>query len=151
MTNEAKVEKNLNRIQKKLQILEPIIQDARQSCFGTLKILTTVSVSLNGGAIFVIVNNSYEDLFSNLAPFLCGLILTILGCIYFSIFNNVNLCDKYEFIFSKNRSLSVITNQIRKSKNVSLGIMFIIFSFAGISFTYGADQVFGIALTWFRI
>lgn len=28
MTNDARTEKNLNRIQKKLQILTPIIQDA---------------------------------------------------------------------------------------------------------------------------
>ena len=123
MTNDAKQEKNLNRIHKKLQILTPIIQDARQSCLDILKILVTISISLNGGAILIIAENSYDEVFGMIAPFIVSLILTFIGCISFIVYNNMTLCEK---------------------KNMFYGAIFIFFSLGAVFFTWGADKVFGI-------
>ena len=95
MTNDAKQEKNLNRIHKK------IIQDARQSCLDILKILTTVSISLNGGAILIIAENSYDELFGLISHFIISLILTFLSCISFIIYNDMTLSEKNKSILSK--------------------------------------------------
>lgn len=137
MTNDAKQEKNLNRIHKKLQILTPIIQDARQSCLDILKILVTISISLNGGAILIIAENSYDEVFGMIAPFIVSLILTFIGCISFIVYNNMTLCEKNKFILSKNNNLNEAICQIQKSKNMFYGAIFIFFSLGAVFFTWG--------------
>ncbi len=144
MTNDAKQEKNLNRIHKKIQILTPIIQDARQSCLDILKILTTVSISLNGGAILIIAENSYDELFGLISHFIISLILTFLSCISFIIYNDMTLSEKSKSILAKNNNINDAICQVKKTKKIFYSMMFLFFSIGLLLFTWGSDKVFGI-------
>ena len=144
MTNDTRTEKNLNRIQKKLQILTPIIQDAHKSWFDLFKTLTTISISLHGGAILVLVNNSYDYVFYDAEKFLWGLGICLIASLAILVFDNFSIVDYRKKIFSKNMKIYEIVVYIGKRKSYMQSFLYFVFFINTLLFIYGIYNVFNI-------
>ncbi len=144
MTNDTRREKNLNRIQKKLQILTPIIQDAHKSWFDLFKTLTTISISLHGGAILVLVNNSYDYVFYDAENFLWGLGICLIASLAVLVFDNFSIVDYRKKIFSKNMKIYEIIVYIGRRKSCMQSFLYFIFFINTLIFISGIYDVFDI-------
>lgn len=145
MTNDAKQEKKLNRICKKLQILTPVIQDAHKVTSDAIKFFITISVSLHGGALLILVNNSYKYVFYDSLCFIFGLSLS-LGTllVYYIFFDLFTITEKTKYILSKKSNIREALASIKIHQTRIKIFMTTSFTLIVFTFIYGVFRIFRI-------
>lgn len=123
----SKLEKNIGRIQQRINIVSPVICDVQNSCFNLGKLFTTISLTIHGGAIALLISLGDEKIFSSSSYFIAGIVISFVLALIMPSLYNLNISEYAEFIIYKKSIPTNIFKSLKRTKFIFYVVEYIFF------------------------
>lgn len=135
----------LELLQKRLNIVIPLITDSRCFIIDFFKIYTTVSIAINGGAILSIISVSVDKYFDSLLYFIGSLCILLATLVILSVSNIIPASQFKNRILSEKFDIQHIIKIINRDSKRCNCILFLSVFFSSCCFMEGSNIAINIS------